>query len=200
MMDPNAFMTVQQMAGGYCLSRCLHVVAELGVADALGDTPRTAAELAAAAGANADALGRVLRLLAANGVFEVAGTAVSHSPASRLLRTDHPQSMRDFVRMFGLAINWAAYGELEYSVRTGLSAGERVIPGGLWAHFAQDPKESGIFNAAMEAKARGQVPRIVASYDFSRFGVIGDIGGGHGHLLRAVLDAAPNAKGVLFDQ
>jgi hypothetical protein len=26
-----------------------------------------------------------------------------------------------------------------------------------------------------------------------------DVGGGNGHLLRAVLDANPNAKGVLFD-
>jgi hypothetical protein len=30
--------------------------------------------------------------------------------------------------------------------------------------------------------------------------VIGDIGGGRGHLLRAILDKAPSAKGVLFDQ
>src|SRR5690606_27653127 len=28
---------------------------------------------------------------------------------------------------------------------------------------------------------------------------IGDIGGGSGHLLRAVLDAVPPARGVLFD-
>jgi len=33
----------------------------------------------------------------------------------------------------------------------------------------------------------------------SQFNVIGDIGGGRGHLLRAVLDSAPTAKGVLFD-
>ncbi len=33
-----------------------------------------------------------------------------------------------------------------------------------------------------------------------RYDVIGDIGGGSGHLLRAILaDAAPNAKGILFE-
>jgi len=51
----------------------------------------------------------------------------------------------------------------------------------------------------MAAKAHGQVAAIVAVYDFSGFNLIGDIGGGRGHLLRAVLDAAPTAKGVLFD-
>jgi hypothetical protein len=56
-----------------------------------------------------------------------------------------------------------------------------------------------VFNAAMVAKARGAVAGILASYDFSGFDLIGDIGGGSGHLLRAVLDTAPTAKGVLFD-
>ena len=51
----------------------------------------------------------------------------------------------------------------------------------------------------MAAKAHGHVAAIVAAYDFSDFGLIGDIGGGRGHLIRALLDAAPRAKGVLFD-
>jgi hypothetical protein len=56
-----------------------------------------------------------------------------------------------------------------------------------------------VFNAAMGAKAQGAVAGILASYDFSGFGRIGDIGGGSGHLLRAVLDTEPAARGVLFD-
>ena len=36
-------------------------------------------------------------------------------------------------------------------------------------------------------------------YDFTRFKRIADIGGGRGHLLRAVLAAAAAAEGVLFD-
>lgn len=51
----------------------------------------------------------------------------------------------------------------------------------------------------MTGKAHGQVAGVVAAYDFSGFDTVGDIGGGHGHLLRSVLDAAPNANGVLFD-
>jgi hypothetical protein len=95
MTEPNPFETLQQMAGGYCLPRCLHVAANLRVADALDDAPQTAAQLAAAVGANPDALGRVLRLRSAHGVFTNTGGRFAHSPASRLLRRDHPQSMRD---------------------------------------------------------------------------------------------------------
>lgn len=119
MNETNPFQTLLQIAGGYCLPRCLHVVADLGVADALDETPRTAADLAASVGANPDALGRVLRLLSTSGVFESQGDEVRHSPASRLLRSDHPQSMRALARMFGLPMNWAVYGALEHTVRTG---------------------------------------------------------------------------------
>jgi hypothetical protein len=47
--------------------------------------------------------------------------------------------------------------------------------------------------------SRGQIAGILTSYDFSSFQSTGDIGGGTGHLLRAVLDASPSASGVLFD-
>jgi hypothetical protein len=101
--------------------------------------------------------------------------------------------------MFGLPVNWEIVGGLEHSIRTGVPAAAKVIPGGFWAYFADHPEESSIFNAAMTAKAHGQVDAIVAAYDFSKFRSIGDIGGGRGHLLQAVLDATPGASGVLFD-
>jgi O-methyltransferase len=199
MSEPNPFSTLLQIAGGYCVPRCLHIVADLGVADALDETPCSAAELAASVGAHPDALGRSLRLLAAHGVFEAQGETFRHSPASRLLRSDHPHSLRAFARMIGLPINWAIYGALDHTLRTSLPAADKVLPGGLWAYYAEHPEEAAIFNAAMAAKAHGQVGGVIAAYDFSGFGRIGDIGGGRGHLLRAVLACAPSAKGVLFD-
>ena len=199
--EANPFDTLQQMAAGYCLPRCLHMVANLGVADALEETPQTASDLAASVSAHPEALGRVLRLLAAHGVFEMqGGETFRHTPASRLLRSDHPQSMLAFARMLGLPIIWSSFGAMEHSVRTGLPAAAEVFPGGFWEYLAQHPEEGRVFNAAMVARAQGAVAGILASYDFSGFELIGDIGGGSGHLLRAVLDTAPTAKGVLFDQ
>ena len=198
----NPFDTLHQTAYGHWLARCLHVVAYLGVADALDEeTPRSASDLAAAVGTHPDPLGRVLRLLAAHGIFEIQGSdTFGHSAASRLLRTDHPQSMRASVQLPGLPIIWASCGEMEHSVRTGLPAAAEVFPGGFWQYLTQYPEEGRVFNAAMAGKAHGAVAGILASYDFSGFGLIGDIGGGSGHLLRAVLDdAAPTARGVLFD-
>jgi hypothetical protein len=101
--------------------------------------------------------------------------------------------------MFGLPINWASWEALQHTLQTGQPAAAKVVPGGFWAYFADHPEDSSIFNAAMEGKAHGQVAGVVAAYDFSGFRLIGDIGGGRGHLLRAVLESAPKASGVLFD-
>ena len=51
----------------------------------------------------------------------------------------------------------------------------------------------------MTARAAAYVATILPAYDFGRFETIADIGGGRGHLLRAVLDRAPKARGILFD-
>jgi|APFre7841882724_1041349.scaffolds.fasta_scaffold47145_1 hypothetical protein len=199
MIEHNPFETLRQIAAGYCLSRGLHVVANLAVADKLDETPRTAAELAVSVGVHPEALGRILRLLCAHGVFESCDGKFRHSPASRMLRTDHPRSMRDYVRMFGLPPFWATFGELEQSARTGLPVGDMVTSGGLWAYLAQHPEANAIFNATMVTKAHTQIAGVLAAYDFSEYKLIGDIGGGRGHLLSAVLERVPGAKGVLFD-
>jgi hypothetical protein len=194
-----SLVTILEIAGGYPLSRCLHVVADLGVADALDETPCTAAELAASVGVQPDALGRVLRLLSAHGVFLARNGAFVHTPASRLLRTDHPRSLRALVRLFGLPPAWDSFGALLHSVRTSWPAGEEIYPGGMWGYFGHHPEARAIFDAAMTAKAHGQVAGVLASYDFSEFATVADIGGGRGHLLRAILELVPSAHGVLFD-
>ena len=200
MTRSNPFDTLLQISGGAVLPRCLHAVANLGVADALAESPQTAASLAAATGANAEALDRALRLLSAYGVFDRHDNLYSHTPASRLLRADHPQSMRPLTRMLGLPAFWASIGELEHSLRTGLAATDKVLPGGAWHHLASHPEDGRLFDEAMTAKAHGHIAGVLGAYDFSGFGLIGDIGGGRGHLLKAVLARTPQARGVLFDQ
>ena len=183
----------------YAVPRCLHVLAELGIADHLGDDPRTAADLAAIAGVDAGALARALRLLSAYGIFERRDDAYVHTPASRLLREDHPQSMRSWVLWCGTSINWQGVDLLGHSIRTGQPSAEQVISGGVWAYLKQNPDIARIFDRAMTDKAHDQIAGILAGYDFSQFRSIADIGGGRGHLLQAVLAAAPEASGVLFD-
>lgn len=180
----------------HALARCMHVIAEFGVADALENRASSAAELAAATGLNADALGRMLRLLAAHGVFAAKPEGYVHTAASRLLRSDHPQSLRSFARMIGMPVIWRGFTDLAHPARTGKPATDIA---GLFAYFSEHPAEAGLFNQAMVGKSAGVVPTVVAAYDFSSFGTVADIGGGRGHMLQAILEQVPTASGVLFD-
>lgn len=92
MITVNPVDALLQLSASYYVSRALHAVAELGVADALDETPQPARSLAAATAADAGALDRVLRLLALYGIFEYVDGVVAHTSASRMLRQDHPQS------------------------------------------------------------------------------------------------------------
>jgi hypothetical protein len=199
MSEINPFQTIMQLATGYWVPRCLHVIAELGLADRLDETPETPEALAQAINVQPQALARVLRALAAFGVFEEIDGRFRHTPASRLLRSDHPQSQRSFVRMMGMPVHWAAYGELEHSIRTGHAAVTQMAPGGTFNYFATHPAESRLFDEAMTARSHEQIASVLGAYNFSGFNLIADIGGGRGHLLERVLAAAPRAKGVLFD-
>lgn len=191
---------ILQTTGGYCVARALHVAADLGIADCVAEQPVAVAEVARAVDADADALGRLLRLLSAHGIFSVADGALSHNDASLTLRSDHPQSTRDLARMFGLPFFWETFAALGHTVRTGRPAAEKVHPEGMWAWLSERPDASAVFNGAMIGKSFGQVAGAVASYDFSRFGRIADIGGGRGHLLQAILEKWPSTTGVLFEQ
>lgn len=193
--DPAAL--VAELARAHIPARCLHVIAECGAADAVGVDGATPAEIARHTGLGADALDRMLRLLAAHGIFQhgVDGR-YEHTEASRLLRTDASRSLRSYVRMNGLRVFWDRYADLDETARSGRPQRDWSQ---LVEHLTAHPEESAIFNAAMVSKSRTVLPAVVAAYDFSGFGTIVDVGGGRGHLLELILDAAPQAKGIVFE-
>ena len=187
---------VADLALAHIAARCLHVVAAAGVADAIGDQPATPREIAAKTGLDPDAVDRMLRLLAAHGIFKAERDGYAHNDASALLRSDHAQSLRSYVRMTGSRGFRDRFTELEVAAKTGRPAADYRD---LLGRYERHPDEASFFNAAMVAKSRRVIPAVVESYDFGGCRVLADIGGGRGHLLDAILDRVPEAKGVLFE-
>lgn len=191
---------VLRLAFAHTSARALHVVAELGVADHLDAQPRDPAALAADVGADPDALHRLLRLLEAHGLFarDAAG-GWSHTAASRLLRSDHPASLRAFARMAGTAFGWDSFTGLGHSARTGRAGISLLEPAGWTGYLQGHPDEAAIFQDAMTAKAHADVAAALEVHDFSRYRRVVDVAGGHGHLVRTVVASQPDVVGVLFD-
>ena len=61
------------------------------------------------------------------------------------------------------------------------------------------PTRGGVFNGSMDDFGRAVAAAVVQSYDFRGFRKIVDVGGGHGTLLAAILQAHPQITGILFD-
>jgi hypothetical protein len=99
--------------------QALAVVARLGIADELAHGPVAVAELARATETNEDALRRILRALARDGVFaELTPGTFANNALSEVLKSDHPNSMRHTVIQTMGTWNNACWDRLEDSVQT----------------------------------------------------------------------------------
>jgi hypothetical protein len=189
------------LIGGFRVSQAIHVAVALGVPDLLADGPRGNDDLAEAADADADALYRLLRALAAVGVLhEEDGRRFSLTPLGERLRSDAPDSLAGWAALIGRPYFWNTWGELLHSVRTGENAFRHVHGTDVWEYRSTRPDDAAGFDAAMTALTRNVDRALLDAYDFGRFGTIVDVGGNRGALLAAILRAHPAVRGVLFDQ
>jgi len=187
------------MVTGYYVSRAIYVAATLGIADLLAHGPQPSSTLAKATGTHAESLSRVLRLLASVGVFtEQDDRCFALTPLGECLRTGVPGSMRSAALLFA-GITQEAWRDLLYSERTGEPAFHHVFGMDSFSYMAQHPEEAANFDEAMADFTKGIAIAVAATYDFSQFGTIVDVGGGNGMFLEAVLKAHPTLRGVLFD-
>ena len=191
---------VGSLGEAYMNSRCLHVAVNLDLADSVTDDPQDLVNVAREVGADPGALARIVRHLVSLGVFEFRAGRIWHNEASRLLRTDDPSGLGPLIRMEALPVIWDSFGSLESAVRTGRPGTTFVDPNGFFPYLDAHPDESEAYDKGMTAMTVRRIARTVPHYDFRPYPVIADIGGGRGHLLRAVLEQTPAGRGVLFDR
>jgi hypothetical protein len=191
---------LKQLVGGAWVTQMIHVAAELGVADQLACGERPVQELAEACGAGEDGLFRLLRGLASMGIFEeTAPRRFALTPLAELLRSDHPQSLRQFARLVGDE-HYLGWADLLHSVRSGEGAFRHRYGMSVFEWYQQNPRRGAIFDGAMGDHSRAQIEALLASYDFSGINHLVDVGGGQGLLLQKVLAAYPDLRGTVFDQ
>jgi hypothetical protein len=179
------------------LWHCLCAITRLEVPERLAAGPLPVAELAAAVGADQDALGRVLRLVADHHIVTLNGDRVGLTDRGRLLCRDHPSSLQAAFAAVGDSD--VAHGLTE-TLRTGRAAAPRVLGMPYWDYLAAHPDQQALFDQAMVQRAQVLSLACVPVLDWPASGTIADIAGGTGTLLAAVLQAAPGTHGVLVEQ
>lgn len=189
-----------QFITGFWTSRAVYIAAKLGIADLLESGPKTAAELAEATNTDASSLYRIMRALTSAGVFKrESDNRFALTPLSETLRTGVPGSVRWFIISELGQEHYPAWGNLMHSVKTGEIAFDNQFGKDIWRYFAENPEDAAVFNDSMSVMTTAVNEAIASVYDFSQFGKVIDIGGGHGGLITSILSKNPQTNGVLFD-
>lgn len=189
-----------QMLIGHWPARALHVFVELGLAEAMGDAPRSADAIAIDTHTHALSVQRLLRALAMLGV--VRGSASGGyvlTPLGATLRGDAPDSVREAARLMGSDVHYTAWGALAHSIRTGDAALRHTEGATLFEWLPAHPADRVTYNAWMSIATHMHLPAIQAALNVSQAHLLVDVAGGSGALLAALLDTAPHARGVLQD-
>jgi hypothetical protein len=177
---------------GALATRTLGIVAELGIPHALAKGPRSVEDLARDAGADADALHRLLRALASEGIFAEEKRGVfRNTPASELLLTS---GWDDFAVLFGGV--W--YRAVERLDASGTAVFPDVFGTDFWAWLAEHPEERARFDRAMAQGSDTRIERL-ETVDWRSGETVVDVGGGNGSLLAELLKAHPDLHGIVFD-
>ena len=184
---------------GYALFQIAGAISRLGVPDALGDTARPAADLAAELGADRRFLHRLLRAGTSAGLLLAEGERFALTPLGATFRSDAPWQGNAHDAYHAHPAVWNAWGALEGAVRSGTPAFHLVHGRGLFSYLEDDPALAQLFHTTMATGTALQVSAIVDGYDFSRFRHVTDVGGGDGTNLAAILNAHPGVRGTVFD-
>ncbi len=186
------------LVSGFRATQLVRAVTELRIPDMLADGPRSAPDLAEAAGVMTEPLRRAMRALVSVGVFvEVDGGRFAATPVSDCFR-DQPGSLRGVALMLP-AESYRAFADLMYSLKTGEPAFEHIYSMSRWEQLAQEPEKAALFNAAMQFGTEGVRDAVASAYDFTGLLSVVDVGGGRGTLIAGLLKANPGLRGTVFD-
>ncbi|MHA4816742.1 methyltransferase [Streptomyces aculeolatus] len=201
-MDESTDLTEQliDLSVGYLRSAALHAAAHWRIADLLADGPRSADDLAAEAGLDASHLARVLRYLAAHGVFRQEDDGrFALTPLAELLRDDVPGSMRAYVDVHGHDIFLRSAAGLIDALRTGGNPFEAAFGMPFYQYLFANRELGMKFDTSMASFSERLSDQVAAAYDFGSARRVVDVGGGRGGQLRAILRRNPHLEGTLMD-
>lgn len=193
-------LQMTQMLAGFQVSQALYVAAKLGVATALAKGPAEIKDLAAATGAQPEALSRLIRSLAPLGVFYTVGEdKVGVTPLGLTLAAGVPGSVHDSA-LYWMETHYLPFSELLHTVRTGEPGAQHHFGQPFFDWIAADPEKAALQNRAMSAAVGALRAGLFDGYRLPGEGVtVADIGGADGTLLADLLTRDTGWRGIVFD-
>lgn len=197
---PPPHVGILQILNGAHVAGAVSCLAQLGIPDLLESGPKSAEELAGRTGTQPDALYRLMRATACVGVLaEGPDGKFSQTRMSAVLCSQAQPSLRGLAIMGGRDWHGRGWSHLEYCVKTGKQAIDKIYGMTIFEFLSNNPVEAQIFDDAMTALSAVDGPAVAEAYNFDGVSTIVDIGGGRGLLLATLLQKNPHLKGTLYE-
>lgn len=193
---------LMQIGSAFWQSRALYVAARLDIATQLGDDELDTDAIATRIVAKADAIARLLRLLAAIGVFEEKAPHVfRNNKLSAFLRTDNPQNVRAMILMHNAdAMSRPWYEHLEQGIRDGVPPFRLAHGEDLFDYLDHHADFDALFSEAMDSVEALTGDSFATDFDWGRFERIIDVGGSRGAKALAILKRHPKLAALVVDR
>jgi hypothetical protein len=197
---PPSFVGILQILNGAHVAGAVSCLAQLGIPDLLENGPKSVEELAGQIGAQRNPLYRLMRATACVGVLaEDRDGRFSQTPMSAALCSQAQPSLRALAIMGGREWHGRGWSHLEYCVKTGKQALDKINGMHVFEFFSKNPEEAQIFDDAMTGLTAIDGPAVADAYSFEGVRTIVDVGGGRGFLLATLLKKNSHLKGTLFE-
>jgi C-methyltransferase len=196
-----AITSLRELSLAAAAPAALRAAIQVGVADEIGDAPATVEQLAKALDVDAGVLGRLLLTLEQYGVFARVSDGYAHTPTSRLLREDDPQSLKYWVLWVTEQWTWELWPHLQEAVRnTGKGLFEEKYGAEFFAYLHKEwPDSTDVFNRSQTELSRLTSAALAEALDLSGVRTLADVGGGRGYTLSTLLEKNPHLQGILVD-
>jgi SAM-dependent methyltransferase len=179
-----------QVANGFMAAKYLFVANEIGLFEALADSPASLDDLAQRTGIPRRTLRIVTDAMVALGFVEQQGDLYRNSAvASTFLSGRTTADLRPALRYWN-RLNYHRWTKLEEAVRT-----DQAVLG----EFAFSAEEQPLYTEGVEAITAGMARALVMTYDCSHHRRILDLGGGTGSFLTALLQQYSGLEATLYD-
>lgn len=201
-MDPQTVppeARIWQLGLGFANTAVLYDLVKSGVIEQMREQPQPLPLLAQACGLNPDMLSRVLRYAITIGVIGYDGSEFSLTETGKLLLKDVPGSFYLGSLLFGSRPWQQSWQHLDDSLTSGNIPFEQAMGSPFFEYLDSHPDLSSIFNQWMTVSTTLAAQALTASYDFTPYRSVCDIGGGQGILLKHILTANPHLRGILYD-
>lgn len=186
------------MSRNYVVSRCIHAIAHLGIADHMSDKPTSVEELALLTETVPDLLNRVLNFLTIYGLFTKHDGAYALTPLSAPLREDHPNSVKDILSMVDETW-WQAFAHLETELKTGVTAFKLQHHDDFLVYLNTHLDKKNRYQKGINKLSEYDDQAICKGFDFGAFKNIIDIGANLDHLSKTLSANYPSASITLFN-